>query len=161
MNKILRYCAFGGLLSADLALACQPDPDFAYDEVASQDISIAIASVVDVEIVGTDASCWLVEYEKAEYLFGLGDQAFSVATCADEFFQIEALTYEAEGLEYLGFVPGADVLLGLVKAGEDAKDLRYAVPSCWGPLHFNLDKLSDEERTALLQNIQTQIEGAR
>lgn len=150
------------LISTKTAWACYPDPTFAYDEVATADISIVTASVTTVEVTTTETiSCWHVDYSDAQYLYGHGTKEFSVTTCTDEVYQIDALSEEAEGLEHLGLIPNAEVLLGVVHPSEKASDLRYAIPSCWGPLHVNLGKMSGDERTEFLRDFKTQIEKIR
>ncbi|MCW1950400.1 MAG: hypothetical protein KIH44_003415 [Octadecabacter sp.] len=96
-------------------LACYPDPDFSYDDVSSQHISIATAKVTSVEVESSETqSCWRVHYLDVQYLYGFGEKEFSVKTCSDEVSQVEAISEELEGLEYLGFVPEAEVLVGFV-----------------------------------------------
>ncbi len=81
-----------------------------------------------------------------------------MTTCADEVYQLEALSEEVEGLEYLEFIPNAEVLLGVVHLGENASETRYAIPSCWGPLNVNLGQMSVEERAEFLHDFKTQLE---
>ncbi len=162
MKKQLVHPLLALLISTKTALACYPDPEFSYDDLTRSDISIATASVTTVEVRTTETtSCWHVGYSDAEYLYGHGAKAFSVTTCTDEVYQIDALAEEAEGLEYLGFIPTAEVLLGVVHLNGDVSDLRYAIPSCWGPLHVNLGKMSGEERAEFLGEINTLIENTR
>ncbi|KAG1647742.1 hypothetical protein GQR58_030366 [Nymphon striatum] len=112
------------------ALACYPDPEFSYDDLkALKRKRVGVFTYLDVQ-----------------YLYGFGEKEFSVKTCSDEVYQVEALSEELESLEYLGFVPEAEVLIGLVSPDQNNSEVRYAIPSCWGPLHFNLDKMSSEEQ---------------
>jgi hypothetical protein len=157
-------------------LACYPDPNFAYDDIRSADISIVIATVSAVEIETRagffeyfqqekiwrgGATCWVIRYDSAEYLYGAGPRAFSVTTCTEGLFQVDAMLREAEGAPYLGFIPAAEVLLGIVQQDTEADAIRYAVPSCWGPLHYNLDIASEEERADLLAAVRDQMERER
>jgi len=144
------------------ALACRPDPEFSYDDIRSQDISIATATVTSVEVESSETqSCWRVHYLDVQYLYGSGEKELAVKTCSDEVFQVEALSEELEGLEYLGFVPEAEVLVGFVSPGQDNSEVRYAIPSCWGPFHFNLDKMSSREREEFLRQLDSQIENTQ
>lgn len=162
MKNHLVRSALAFLISTKTALACYPDPAFAYDEVATADVSIATASVTTVEVRTTETtSCWHVGYSDAQYLYGNGTKEFSVATCMDEVYQIGALSEETEGLDYLGLIPNAEVLLGVVHPCEKASEVRYAIPSCWGPLHVNLGKMSGKERAEFLRDFKTQIENIR
>lgn len=140
-------------LSATAALACYPDPEFAYDRVGSADFRIAVAQVSDVEIVVQDTSCYVLSYHHAEYLIGTGPSDFVVRTCTDDIYQVDSLLEEAEGLTYLGFVKSAEVLVGLVRDPANTDSLRYAVPTCWGPLHYNLEKVSEQDRADMLRAI--------
>ena len=149
-------------MSTKTVLACYPDPEFTYDDVTKSGISIATATVANVELKTTETtSCWHVEYSDAKYLYGHGTHEFSVTTCADEAYQVGALSEETEGLEYLGFIQNAKVLLGVVDVNEDVSDRRYAILSCWGPLHVNLRKMSGEERAEFLRGIKTLVENTR
>jgi hypothetical protein len=67
------------------------------------------------------------------------------------------LVEEREGLDLLGFVQGAEVIIGLVQNPDNSSDLRYAVPSCWGPLHLNLGALPHDVREKFLQDILEQL----
>jgi hypothetical protein len=158
MRKHLYISFLAVLTSVKPSFACYPDPQFEYDEVSSQTASIATATVTAVDLESDDSqSCWHVSYSNAKYLFGNGENDFSISTCVHEIYQIDLLAEEDEGLDYLGFVQGAEVLIGLVQNNENPSGLRYAIPSCWGPLHINLSKLSREERDDFLQDIQSQI----
>lgn len=84
-----------------------------------------------------------------------------MTTCADEVCQLVALSEEVEGLEYLGFIPNAKVLLGVVHYGENASEIRYAIPSSWGSLHVSLGQVSVEERAEFLHDFKTQLENSR
>ena len=141
------------------ALACYPDPEFSYHDVSSRDVAIATATVTSVEFESSETkSCWRVHYLDVQYLYGVGEKEFSVKTCSDKIYQLEALSEELEGLEYLGFVPEAEVLLGLISLDQENSEVMYAIPSCWGPLHYNLGKMSSEERAKLLRELDNQIE---
>jgi len=162
MKKHLVLSLLAFLISTKSVLACYPDPEFVYDDVTTVDISIATASVTTVELKTTEtSSCWHVGYSGAQYLYGHGAKEFSVTTCAGEVYQIDALSEEVEGFEYLGLIPSAEVLLGVVHLSENASELRYAIPSCWGPLHVNLGKMSGEERAEFLHDFKAQIENIR
>lgn len=152
-------CSFLSILiSAMPALACYPEPEFVYDEMSSQTVSIATATVETVNLENSEnSSCWTIRYSGAAYIFGLGRKEFSVTTCTDEVYQIEYLSEETEGLEYLGFIANAEVLAGLVQTSEDASEFRYAILSCWGPLHINLDKFSTTERAEFLRELEAEI----
>ncbi len=159
MSKRVFHSLQALVLLTTPALACYPDPKFSYDDVSSQDISIATATVTSVEFESSETqSCWRVHYLDVQYLYGVGEKEFSVKTCSDEVYRVEALSEELEGLEYLGFVPEAEVLIGLVSLDQDNSEVRYAIPSCWGPLHYNLGKMSSEERAELLRELDNQIE---
>ncbi|MBM1558393.1 hypothetical protein JQV19_17930 [Sulfitobacter mediterraneus] len=162
MKKHLCRSLLAVLVSSKSVLACYPDPEFIYDEVTSVDISIATASVAAVELETKEtSSCWRVDYTDIQYLYGHGAKEFFVTTCVNEVYQIDALSEEVEGFEYLGFVPNADVLLAVVPLRDQASELRYAIPSCWGPLHVNLDKMSSGERLDFLNNFRNQIDDTR
>lgn len=152
----------GALLSLALlptsGMACYPDPGFDYDDIGSAELSIAITTVLDVSVVSQDRSCWVLRYGNAEYLHGTGPEAFSVTTCAKDVFQIEAMMAEIESLPHLGFTAMTEVVLGVVRQDAQVDGLRYAIPTCWGPLHYNLDTASPEERETLLQMIQEALE---
>ena len=144
-------------LSAVPSFACDPDPNFPYDDIGSADISIIVATVSNVEMVTNETSCWVLSYDVAEYLYGSGSSEFFVTTCIDEIDQFDAMLHEAEGLTYLGFVPAAEVLLGVVRETENYESLRYAVPTCWGPLHYNLHAATEEERAELMETISVKM----
>lgn len=158
MKKHLCVSLFAGLTAAGPSFACFPDPKFNYDDISSQSVLLATASVSKVDF-RTDGgqSCWHLTYSGASYLYGKGENEFSVKTCLQEVYQIDLLAEENEGLDYLGFVQQAEVLIGVVKNPEQTSGLRYAIPSCWGPLHINLDKFSSDEREKFLQDIRTQV----
>ncbi len=150
------------LISAKPTLACYPDPSFVYDDVSSQAVMIATATVTTVDLnMSKTSSCLTVRYSAAQFLYGNGSKGFSVTTCVDEIFQIDILSEESEGFEYFGFVPNAEVLVGLIHLHEDGSELRYAIPSCWGPLHINLNKMSTKKRAEFLQELESQIEITR
>ena len=159
MKKFVLRSVFVLLIPANTALACVPDPEFAYDDATNVDIAIATAVVTSVEIKNTEiASCWQVQYSNARYYLGQGAEGFSVTTCADKVYQEDALAEQVEGLESLGFKPNAEVLLGVVHLGENASKLRYAIPSCWGPMHVDLGQMSAEERAEFLDNLERQFD---
>lgn len=146
------------LTSAQQSFACYPDPQFDYDDVGSQAVSIVTAKVSAVDFrKGDSQSCWHVSYSGASYLHGKGESEFSVTTCTSEVYQIEMLAQEVEGLDYLGFVEGAEVLIGVAEKQENRPELRYAIPSCWGPLHVNLSKFSRVERKKFVQDVLNQV----
>ena len=63
-------------LSAVPSFACDPDPNFPYDDIGSVDISIIVATVSNVEMVTNETSCWVLSYDYAEYLYGSGSSEF-------------------------------------------------------------------------------------
>jgi len=67
------------------------------------------------------------------------------------------LAEQFEELDFYGFFQNAEVLIGLIQKPENISDLRYAVPTCWGPLHVNLDELSSDEREELLKDVLSQV----
>jgi hypothetical protein len=116
------------------------------------------ATVMTVDFESDEyKSCWHVSYSNVSYLYGAGSEEISVTRCVQEVYEYDVLADEDEALVYLGFLPEAEVLIGLVQSDEDATQLRYAVPSCWGPLHVNMNEMSPEEQTSLLQSIQNQV----
>ena len=158
MIRQLYIFLFITVITAAPSLACFPDPAFEYDEISSSDVSILTATVTAVELeTYGDKTCWRVSYLNASYLYGNGEAEFSISTCAQEVWQLDVLTEEDDGPYHLGFVPEAEVLTGLVKNDATPLKLRYAIPSCWGPLHINLSILSREERESLLQDVQRKI----
>lgn len=162
MSKRVFHSLQALIVLATPALACYPDPEFSYDDVSSHDISIATATVSSVEVENTETqTCWRVHYLDVHYLYGFGDEELSVNTCFDEVLEIEAFSEELEGLEYLGFFAEAEVLVGFVSSDRDNYEVRYAVPTCWGPLHFNLNEMSSEERAEFLRELDTQIENTQ
>lgn len=94
-------------------------------------------------------------------MYGVGSKEFSITTCTDEKVQLDTLMAEAEVATYLGLTPAAEVLLGIVNQSPDEGGLRYAVPTCWGPLHFNLDQASQEDRALLFEAIEDQMENTQ
>jgi hypothetical protein len=56
-----------------------------------------------------------------------------------------------------GFEMGAEVLVGLVDAGEGV--LRYVVPNCLGPLHMRLDGLTEAQRDGVLLTMRKAASG--
>ena len=162
MIKRIFHSVLAVSILAHDASACQSLPETSYDDFRTEGFSIATATVFSVETEHTATrTCWSVSYVDAAYLYGSGKDTFSVKTCSDEVFQIKALSDEVEGFDYLGFVPHADILVGLVYHREQISELRYALPSCWGPMHVNLGKMSDTERAKFLQDLTDQIKHAQ
>lgn len=158
MSKQLLISVLVVLSSGMPSLACSPDPEFQYDEISSQVILIATATVTAFDLEDhSRQSCWRVSYSNASYLYGKGEEEFSVTTCAQENEQIDLQELGEELLDDLGFVQGAEVLVGLVQNDKSSPELRYAIPSCWGPLHINLSNLSSNEREGLLQEVRSQL----
>lgn len=145
-------------LSTTSVLACYPDPKFQYDDIGSADLSIVVAEVAEVKVATRGQPCLFLRYVNAEYLYGNGSTEFSVTTCTGEIPQMDSLMQEVDGKTYLGFISYAEVLLGVVREGTNADTLRYAVPTCWGPLHYNLDILPEEERLGLIKSIKGWID---
>lgn len=141
------------------ALACTPDRYSSYDDLNSQDILIATANVTTVDFVTSETeACMHIVYSAAQYVYGIGPKEFSVTTCWNDIDQTETLAEQTDGLGAFGFLPEAEVFLGLVYVGEGSSQLRYAEPSCWGPLHVNLDDMSSNEQTEFIQGFANQIE---
>lgn len=145
--------------SATAARACHPVPEFAYDDVGSEAVSVLIATVVDAAFASRNRlSCWDVEYAGATYLSGAGPEAFSVTNCTEVAY--EDAEWDEATVRAFGLVRSAEVLVGIVRDAQGA-GYRYAVPNCWGPLHYNLDLASEEERARLLAELAQVIGGKR
>jgi len=158
MKKSISLGLLTILISTKSILACQYDPEFDYDDIDSSDISIAIASVSEVRVETLETSCLIVEYENAEYLLGVGNTQFSVTTCTDDVYDADVMASDKDVLDFFGFIPSTEVLVGVVRPPDSADGLRYATPTCWGPLHYNLQTMTAEQRAKLLNEIESVVE---
>ena len=82
MRNVLQFSISLILASSSMVIACRDDPNFTYDEMGSQDIAIVTAFVSDVQIVASKPSCIRASYTNPQYLYGVGEDAFSVTTCS-------------------------------------------------------------------------------
>ncbi len=147
------------LVASRAVFACQEDMHSTYDILGSSDVSIAIAIISDIRIEAAKPSCWVVDYEQAEYLSGSGKSHFSVTNCTDEFYDADEVSEMlADSYETYGFKRNTEVVMGIVRPTNNTDELRYAIPNCWGYLHYNLEDLSKEERAGLLRSIRNQVE---
>lgn len=161
MNMWIRSVLLCSLSFGSGASACSPDPNFVYDDIHSREVLLATATVKTFEIESSETSlCWNASYSDAQYLYGVGEKQFSIKTCWDKEWEDDELGADPEVFEVYGFVTNANVLVGLVRLPENPSELRYAIPSCWGWLHVNLDELSNEERDEFLQELEGQIKNA-
>jgi hypothetical protein len=146
-------------------LACTPDPNTAYDDVQSRDIAIGIAEVTSMVVspFAVDGSCRTLQYVTTRSMMGNVPEEFTVETC-DDYLPVDewgdggidpALMHDM-----LGYEVGAEVILGLVFEPEGPTPIRYAVPSCWGPLHLRLDTMTEPERAAFVQEVLDALSGA-
>ena len=162
MNTKLFSFLFATLISAKPVYACLPDLEADYDDIGSRTVSIATATVTSVDFASDEnKSCWHISYSDVNYLYGSGGEEILVKSCVQEAYEYDVPEDVDESLVYLGLVPDAKVLMGLVPTGKDESQLRYAVPSCWGPLHINLNEMSPEEQNDLLLSIQNQVSNSQ
>ena len=139
------------------AFACSPDPNFDYDQISSDRVSIFIARVVEIDrTTHENEVCWQVDYVVESVLTGVQAEAFSVLSCSRRTPQMIVMTRH-EGNKEVGFVEGAEVLLGVLLEDDGPTGVRYAVPSCWGPLHLNIGILTLEQRNELIAAISAQV----
>ncbi len=135
------------------SLACSPNDGETFDVLSSLDTIIGSAEVISVTSApwGGAGACLTIGYSGIESFHGQIPQSFMVETCIDDASPDDAL--HSDGMEEMGFVDGAMVIVGLVKQQSDQQGFRYATPSCWGPLHLRLDEISEGELSEVIEAI--------
>jgi hypothetical protein len=139
------------------AVACSPGVVTTLDVLPSANAVIVIAKVTSVSVVPSNANgaCLNVSYAQADAVFGSVADTFEVSTCFED-VTVDEMT-SSPGAEDFGYNVGATVLVGLIKTASEPPALRYAMPSCWGPLHRRLDTIAAEDREALLSSLKIEV----
>lgn len=158
--QFLYTLLYFGLISfaAHPSWACKPVAGEQYDTLLSQDIVIASSKVLSVTAEARDKgdACFTLNYSTLENFLGVAPSEFSVTTCVEDVYQMEALM-EDEAADVYGFVPKAEVIVMLVRLDSVEPNFRYVIPSCWGPMHYRLDTLSEEELSEAVHSIKDAI----
>ena len=147
--------------AASPALTCRPMEGEIYDEFPSPDFTCANAEVTDLRVTKSDdtESCLSVSYTRTQMIAGETAERFRVETCGNEGPITEAEFVEIQK-EY-GFVQSATVLVRVIKLANQPDALRYAVPSCRGPVHIGLNGMTDDQRDAYVAEMKASVLEAR
>lgn len=148
-----------GVLATGHGYACQPGG--IYDDPKAKGVFVVRAKVVSFDVLGGDGkTCFQVEYQVLETLYGSAEPRFDVQQC------YEGDDTSRDGPDSYGFVTNAEVLAGFTRQppaeSNDVEHqpgaLRWLVPTCWGPMHVSLDKLAGDEKAAaesLMQDVRS------
>lgn len=147
------FVALAVAASGVQAQDCLPDPAAAYDALSDPGVAVLTARVRQVTVEAEpEQACLSLSYSTEAVLVGTAEDRFAVRHCL-EGIAAEDLTaaLRSAAFDDIGMLPGAEVLVGTV--GQEDGSLRYAVPTCMGPLHIRLDGLSAVQREGVLQQI--------
>lgn len=136
------------------AFACQPHPDD--DDIETPDAALYIAVVRQVAVYVNDSqqACLDIEYDIQSTINGLNVEFFTVPYCTN-LNSIQELETElsSETGSLFGFVAGSEVIVGVMRDDGPNGAVRFAVPSCFGPLVMRIDIMDPDERDALLEEM--------
>ncbi|MES0090743.1 hypothetical protein [Mesorhizobium sp. M0030] len=150
-------------LTQGAAAACQKLPKAESEDMEAPEVLVVRAKVTSLKVrVGHEEICYDVSYDVQEIYHGSIKGPLSISNCASIDAE-EALALsqrpgkerqaeaDFEGTEVVaGFTSRPPPKVSKLKPQKSGK-LRLLVPSCWGPMIYPIDKMSESERAEIIK----------